>query len=74
MSHLEDSARSNGGHAVAPVPARVSEKPERLRPSDQDVQRARWFIFVILFALLLLLYIVFIPGARLLIDPDYIGT
>ena len=68
MSHLEDSARSDGGHAVAP--ATVSEKPERLRPSDQDVQRARWFIFVLLVALLLLLYIVFIPGGRLLIDPD----
>jgi hypothetical protein len=68
MSHLEDSAGSSGGHAV--VPATVSEKPERLRPSDQDVQRARWFIFVLLVALLLLLYIVFIPGDRLLIDPD----
>ena len=68
MSYLEDSARSDGGHAVAP--ATVSEKPERLRPSDQDVQRARWFIFVLLVALLLLLYIVFIPGGRLLVDPD----
>ena len=29
MSHLEDSARSDGGDAVAP--ATVSEKPERLR-------------------------------------------
>jgi hypothetical protein len=68
MSHLEDSARSDSGHAVAP--ATVSEKPERLRPSDQDVQRARWFIFVLLVALLLLLYIVFIPGGRLLVDSD----
>ena len=68
MSHLEDSARSDGGHAVAPPT--VSEKPERLRPSDQDVQRARWFIFVLLVALLLLLYIVFLPADRLLLDPD----
>jgi len=68
MSHLEDSARSDGGDAVAP--ATVSEKPERLRPSDQDVQRARWFIFVLLVALLLLLYFVFIPGGRLLLDAD----
>src|SRR5882757_9191102 len=66
MSHLEDSARSDGGHAVAP--ATVSEKPERLRPSDQDVQRTRWFIFVLLVALLLLLYIVF--GGGLLVDAD----
>jgi hypothetical protein len=68
MSHLEDSARSDGGDGVAP--AKVSVKPERLRPSDQDVQRARWFIFVLLVALLLLLYIVFIPGGRLLLDAD----
>src|SRR5258706_13047255 len=68
MSHLEDPARSDGGYAVAP--ATVSEKPERLRPSDQDVQRARWFIFVLLVALLLLLYIVFLPGGRLLLDAD----
>jgi hypothetical protein len=67
MSHLEDSASSDRGDAVAP--ATVSEKPERLRPSDQDVQRARWFIFVLLIAFLLL-YIVFIPGGRLLLDPD----
>src|SRR5258707_6629562 len=67
MSHFEDSARSDGGHDVAP--ATVSEKPERLRPSDQDVQRARWFIFVLLIAFLLL-YIVFIPGGRLLVDAD----
>jgi hypothetical protein len=66
MSHLEDSAGSNGGHAFAAV----SEKPERLRPGDQHVQRATWFIFVLLFALLLLLSIVFIPDGRLLIDPD----
>jgi hypothetical protein len=68
MSHLEDSARSDGGYAVAP--ATVSEKPERLHPSDQDVQRARWFMFVLLVALLLLLYIVFLPSDRLLLDPD----
>lgn len=68
MSHLEDSARSDGGHAVAP--ATVSEKPEGLRPSDQDVQRARRFIFVLLVALLSLLYIVFLPADRLLLDPD----
>src|SRR6266852_3793647 len=68
MSHLEDSASSDGGHAIAP--ATVSEKPERLRPSDQDVQRARWFIFVLLVALFLLLYIVFLPAGRLLADAD----
>jgi hypothetical protein len=68
MSHFEDSARSDGGHDVAP--ATVSEKPERLRPSDQDVQRARWFIFVLLVAFFLLLYIVFFPAGRLLLDPD----
>jgi hypothetical protein len=68
MTHREDSARSDGGYAVAP--ATVSEKPERLRPSDQDVQRSRWFIFVHLLALLLLLYIVLLPADRLLLDPD----
>jgi hypothetical protein len=68
MSHLEDSARSNRGHPVAP--ATVGERPDRRRPGDQDVQRATWFIFVLLLALLLLLYIVFIPDGRLLIDPD----
>ncbi len=68
MSHLEDLARSDGGDAVAP--ATVRERPERLRPSDQDVQRARWFIFVLLVALLLLLYIVFLPAGRLLADAD----
>jgi hypothetical protein len=68
MLHLEDLARSDGGHAVGP--AIVSEKPERLFPSDQDVRRARWFIFVLLVALLLLLYIVFLPADRLLSDPD----
>jgi hypothetical protein len=68
MSHLEDSARSDGGHAVDP--AAVSEKPERLHPSDQDVQRASWLIFVLLIAFFLLLYIVFIPGGRLLVDAD----
>jgi hypothetical protein len=35
MSHLEDSARSSGGHAVAP--ATVSEKRERPRPSDLTI-------------------------------------
>ncbi|MGF6313500.1 hypothetical protein ABIB82_007616 [Bradyrhizobium sp. i1.8.4] len=68
MSRLEDSAKSDGGNAVAP--ATISEKPERLRPSDQDVQRSRWFIFVLLVALLLLLYIVLLPADRLLLDPD----
>jgi hypothetical protein len=63
MSHLEDSATSNGDARAA-----VSEKPERL-PSDQDVQRATWLIFALLLALLLLLYIVFIPGGGLL-DAD----
>jgi hypothetical protein len=66
MSHLEDSDGSKGGHAFAAV----SEKHERLRPGDQDVQRATWFIFVLLFALLLLLYTVLIPDGQLLIDPD----
>lgn len=68
MSHLEDSARSDGGNVVAS--ATISEKPERLRPSDLDVQRSRWFIFVLLVALLLLLYIVLLPADRLLLDPD----
>jgi hypothetical protein len=67
MTHLEDLAGSDGGHAIAS--ATVSKKPETLRPSDQDVQRARWFMFVLLVALLLLLYIVFLPD-RLLLDPD----
>jgi hypothetical protein len=68
MSHLEDLAGIDGGHAIAS--ATVSKKSERLRPSDQDVQRATWFIFVLLVALLLLLYIVFLPADRLLLDPD----
>ncbi|WP_439374530.1 hypothetical protein [Bradyrhizobium sp. DASA03120] len=68
MTHLEVSARSDGGHAVAA--ATFSQKPHRLRPSDQDVQRARWFIFVVLVALLLLLYLVFLPADRLLLDAD----
>jgi hypothetical protein len=68
MSDLDHSAGPHGGLAVAP--ATVSEKPERLRPNDHDVQRVRRFIFVLLVALFLLLYIVFIPGGRLLIDPD----
>src|SRR5436853_103189 len=40
------------------------------RPSDQDVQRARWFTFVLLVGFLLLLYIVLLPADRLLLDPD----
>ncbi|MGY4602869.1 hypothetical protein ACVW16_001281 [Bradyrhizobium sp. USDA 4474] len=68
MSHLDDLARSDAGYAVAPVT--VSEKPERPRASDQDVQRATRFIFVLLVALLLLLYIVLLPADRLLLDPD----
>src|SRR5215218_9273713 len=68
MSHLEGSARSEGGRSVAD-PA-VSEKPETLRPSDQDVQRARWFIFVFLVAFFLIFFIVLIPAGRLLLDPD----
>src|SRR3974390_1658166 len=39
MSHLEDLARSSGGHAVAP--ATVSEKRERLRPSDHVVYASK---------------------------------
>ncbi|MEH2568904.1 hypothetical protein [Bradyrhizobium sp. AZCC 2289] len=66
MGHLEDSARSDARHTIGTV----SEKPERMRPSDQDVQRARWFIFVLLVAFFLLLLIVFIPAGRLLLDPD----
>lgn len=62
MSHHEGSARSD---IIA-----VGRKPDRLRPSDEDVQRAVWFTFVLLVALLLLLYVVLIPGGRLLIDPD----
>ncbi len=68
MSDLDHSAGPNGGLAVAP--ATVSEKPERLRSNDHDVQRVRWFIFVLLVALFLLMYIVFIPGGALLLDPD----
>ncbi|WP_439393075.1 hypothetical protein ACRQ5Q_27710 [Bradyrhizobium sp. PMVTL-01] len=68
MSHLDDLARSDAGDAVAPVT--VSEKPERPRASHQDVQRATKFIFVLLVALLLLLYIVLLPADRLLLDPD----
>src|SRR4051812_32304505 len=58
MSHLQDTAWSE-----------VGDKAETMRPSYQDVQRVIWFIFVLLFALLLLLYIVFIPGGGLL-DAD----
>jgi hypothetical protein len=68
MSHLDDSARSDGGHSVPSPP--VSEKTEGLGPSDQDVQRTRWFIFVLLVAFFLLLFIVFLPPGRLLLDPD----
>jgi hypothetical protein len=66
MSELDHSAGPNDGLAVAPA----NEKPERPRPNDHDVQRVRWFIFVLLVVLFLLMYIVFIPGDRLLIDPD----
>src|SRR4051812_24990186 len=68
MGQLEDSPRSQVEHAVATVT--VGEKRERVYPSDQDVRRARWFIFVLLVALFFLLYSVFITGGGLLADAD----
>jgi hypothetical protein len=68
MSHFEDSARSDGGHTVGPPT--ISEKPETLRSSARDVERATWFVFVLLVAFFLLLFIVFFPAGRLLLDPD----
>lgn len=68
MSHFRDSAQSEGQRAVAP--AAVSTRFEGSQPSDQDVHRAIWFTFVLLFAFLLLLYVAILPGSQLLLDPD----
>ena len=40
------------------------------RPSAKDVNHATWFIFVLLIFLLLAIFLIAIPGERLLRDPD----
>jgi hypothetical protein len=62
------------GPVIAQMPQRAEQRsPQGIAlglPTSDDVQRATWFIFVLLILLLLAIFVVVLPGERLLQDPD----
>ena len=63
------------GPVIAEMPQRAEQRSAQgialgSLPTSDDVQRTTWFIFVLLILLLLAIFIVAFPGARLLQDPD----
>ena len=61
------SSADSGPEDTLPAPEVRSVKG---KPSDSDVRRATWFLFVALFGLFLATFIVFRRGNTLLLDPD----
>jgi hypothetical protein len=63
------------GPVIAEMPQRAEQRSAQgialgSLPTSDDVQRTTWFIFVLLILLLLAIFVVAIPGGRLLQDPD----
>jgi hypothetical protein len=61
------SSPDSGPEDKVPAPG---VRPVKYQPSNRDVRRATWFLFVSLFGLFLAVFIVFRPGNTLLVDPD----
>jgi hypothetical protein len=63
------------GPVIAVMPQRAEQRSAQgialgSLPTRDDVKRTTWFIFVLLILLLLAIFVVAIPGERLLQDPD----
>ena len=68
MNDLASAATRESGWKVAssaPGPSSL-----KVTPTEEEVRRVTWFLFVSLFGPFLAMFIVFIPGNRLLQDPD----
>ena len=63
------------GPVIAEMPQRAEQRSAQRfslgsLPTSDEVKRTTWFIFVLLILLLLAIFVVGIPGQRLLQDPD----